>query len=297
MTASNNRLNHENVPLAKILVAKRRRNTTQAKVKALADSIREIGLLVPIGLTKDYHLIYGCHRLEAIRLLGDDTISARIHDLDELHAELAEIDENLLRSELSAVQEAKALKRRKEIYLGLHPETKPGGSPGKAGGGKKAKMGNMPGFAEDTAQKTGKSRSTIDRSVKLAEEITDAAAIQLDGTKVANNKTELKRLAALSEDNQLVVANAIRDGKAKTVTEAMKLDGIKAPAKEETEHTEDYYAREQVKVWCDAIGRWLGGKPSIDEYRGKWPGNHGDQAVKAATDLYESLKRWHKAIK
>ena len=57
-------------------------------------------------------------------------------------------------------------------------------------------------------------------------------------------------------------------------------------------------AKSQVKVWYETIGRWLGGKPpTIDQYREQWPGPAGDRVVKAATDLYEALKAWQKAIK
>ncbi len=42
-------------------------------------------------------------------------------------AELAEIDENLVRSQLTPVQEASAIFRRKAIYEELHLEKKRGG--------------------------------------------------------------------------------------------------------------------------------------------------------------------------
>jgi ParB family chromosome partitioning protein len=42
-------------------------------------------------------------------------------------AELAEIDENLVRSQLTPAQEASAIFRRKAIYEELHLETKRGG--------------------------------------------------------------------------------------------------------------------------------------------------------------------------
>ena len=42
-------------------------------------------------------------------------------------AELAEIDENLVRGKQAPAQEASAIFRRKAIYEELHPETKHGG--------------------------------------------------------------------------------------------------------------------------------------------------------------------------
>jgi len=56
-------------------------------------------------------------------------------------------------------------------------------------------------------------------------------------------------------------------------------------------------ARDQVKIWHDTVKRWLSQNPSIDELREKFPGKHGDQVVKAATQLYEKLKEWQKVIK
>ena len=51
------------------------------------------------------------------------------------------------------------LKRRKEIYEAMYPETKHGGLPGLPGGGK-AKDDIMSSFATDTANKTGYSSLT-----------------------------------------------------------------------------------------------------------------------------------------
>lgn len=71
------------------------------------------------------------------------------------------------------------------------------------------------------------------------------------------------------------------------------------PAGDADEHTATQadLAKKQVKIWADTIARWLGSSPSIDEYRGEWPGPKGDRVLKAAKELYEALKDWPKAIK
>ena len=59
--------------------AKRRGAADPAIVDALAESILENGLQVPIGLRHDgkrYILVSGLHRLEACKALGEETITA-----------------------------------------------------------------------------------------------------------------------------------------------------------------------------------------------------------------------------
>jgi len=64
--------------------------------------------------------------------------------------------------------------RRKELYVKLHPETKRGGAPvkkGKGGGAGKQKSQNENlDFTADTAEKTGKGRSTVARDVARGEQ-------------------------------------------------------------------------------------------------------------------------------
>jgi ParB family chromosome partitioning protein len=93
-------------------------------------------------------------------------ISCRVRanhlDLDGLHAELAEIDENLIRSDLTPAQEASAIFRRKAIYEELHPETKHGANQHTRG------VGNSPTpperFTSATAKATGKDESSVRRA-------------------------------------------------------------------------------------------------------------------------------------
>src|SRR5580765_7406636 len=110
---------HMKFRIADIIVANRKREL--GDISQLAQSIQEIGLLNPIVIRRDGTLIAGCHRLEACKSLGWQEIDVTISELDDLHAELAEIDENLIRNELHFLDKDTQLKRRKEIYETLNP--------------------------------------------------------------------------------------------------------------------------------------------------------------------------------
>lgn len=84
------------------------------------------------------------------------------------------IDENIRRVGLTEAQYGKALKRRKELYEALHPETRKGNTSERAGV-KRQNVALQPSFAADTAAKTGTSRRTVERSVALAEKLDDQA--------------------------------------------------------------------------------------------------------------------------
>ena len=71
-------------------------------------------------------LIAGLHRLEAARILGWTEIECTVCGLEGLQAELAEIDENVVRTALSTIEYGELLERRREIYESLYPETKAG---------------------------------------------------------------------------------------------------------------------------------------------------------------------------
>ena len=114
------------VKISDIKVNQGRRGVLDNDVEELALSILDVGLLNPITLTGDYTLIAGLHRLEAVKLLGWTEVECTITDLEGLSAELAELDENFARANLSPLEMGDLLKRRKDIYEELYPETKAG---------------------------------------------------------------------------------------------------------------------------------------------------------------------------
>src|ERR1700730_16297644 len=77
-------------------------------VRALADSIAEVGLLHPIVVTPEGRLIAGQRRLQACRLLGWKDVPVMVVDL--LQAARGEAHENFVRKEMLP-SEIVALKR------------------------------------------------------------------------------------------------------------------------------------------------------------------------------------------
>jgi DNA modification methylase len=162
--------------ISEIVLNNNRRKVDELKVKELAESIKQLGLINSITVNSNNVLIAGNHRLEAFKLLGKDEIEVTVLDLNNLLAELAEIDENLVRNELHWTEADKQIARRKIIYLELYPETKSGGDTKSD----KIKIQSLDydnkTFIQDTVDKTNKSKSSISQSVKRGNEITEQEA-------------------------------------------------------------------------------------------------------------------------
>ena len=97
-------------------------------VSRLAESIKEIGLIVPIAITPLGELVAGGHRLAAVKKLGWETIPCTMltGTMEDPVNRIAVIDENLIRREIPAVERTQYLAERKKLYLELHPETEKG---------------------------------------------------------------------------------------------------------------------------------------------------------------------------
>jgi len=205
-----------------------RRVTDQKKIKELADSIKELGLLNPITVNEDGTLIAGMHRLEACKLLGYEEIKVNKINLNALLAELAEIDENLVRNELHWLEQDKQLRRRKAIYEELHPETSHGGDRKS----KESKRNNsaLKTFTKDTADKLGQSQSNIQKSVARAESIEDEEVIEqikeLDITKTEG--TILARFEPEQQKKIIEVKKQKTDSSIKEIVQEIKKEEKKA---------------------------------------------------------------------
>lgn len=212
-----------NVAISEVVVGKRMRAV--GNVAELAASIKEVGLLNPITITKDKRLVAGAHRLKACKELGWKTISAITVTLDDLDREMAEIDENLIRNELTQLEQCLQIARRKEIYEIKHPETKKGTAGGKASGrsrrGEKRTKETV-SFVRDTAKKTGKTKRTVSTKASVGEKLGKKAA-KIAGTVIEDSQKDLLMLANIKdEEKQDAIIEKIASGEAKNVTEAAR---------------------------------------------------------------------------
>lgn len=75
-------------------------------------------------------------------------------------------------------------------------------------------------FTKDTAAKTGRSRRTVERMVKLGKSLDDEAARLLANTPFADNSGVLTKLARLPGEAQRRAAEKLAGGQARTVEAA-----------------------------------------------------------------------------
>jgi len=208
----------KDILISKIVVKRGRRKVNQEKAAQIAESITAIGLLHPISVNKKYELVAGHHRLEAYKKLGRKSIPAIVTEKG-LKADLMEIDENLIREELSVLERGECLRKRKEIYEELYPQPYKGG-PGR-GHTEKQRTAFVP-FTEDSANKTGSSRRYIEQAVQIANNIPPDLKRMIANTELADNKVELLQLARLDHTLQHKVVKLRLKHDGMTVDEIVK---------------------------------------------------------------------------
>lgn len=213
MTAQNDTIQ---VKVASISVAARLRDIDPDYVAMIASSIEERGLLVPIEVRAQkksgYQLISGAHRLAAVKRLGWSEIPVHLFDGDAIEAEMREIDENLFRRELSELDRATFLARRKALYEAENPNVS------KRGGDRRSEQATdqtdkfvhlIPSFADATAERLGIDARTIRRAIQRVERIPPDVRTRIASTHLAAKGASLDALARLEPDEQRKVVDRI----------------------------------------------------------------------------------------
>ena len=199
-----------------------RREVALEDVQRLSESIAEVGMMNPITVDADYTLVAGLHRLEAAKLLGWKEVECTVCELDSLHAELAEIDENVIRTGLSDLELSDLLARRKKIYETLHPATIARNLPGHASNYESSSdklTGEEKSFSQDTAEKMGISPRTVERHVQIGENLTPETKEILRGADTKITKQNLTKLSRLEPERQTEAAKQLTAGTIKSIDE------------------------------------------------------------------------------
>jgi N6-adenosine-specific RNA methylase IME4/ParB-like chromosome segregation protein Spo0J len=210
------------IPISDIEIPRQRmRHLRPATVDELAESFDRRGQLQAIILRPKprggFVLVAGRHRVEAARRLEHDKIRAEVRDgLDADAALLAEIDENLVRADLSPAEQALHVRKRKALYEKLHPETKRGGDRKSAKAKSIRQIGDSKRFTKDAAKKTGKAERTIQRDASRAK---IANLVDVIGTSLDQGE-ELDTLAKLPEREQRKLIKPAKAGEKVTAKHA-----------------------------------------------------------------------------
>ena len=207
------------VDLASIEIPPRLRAVDPETVTALADSIARLGLQNPIILQKHSDdpglllLVAGAHRLQAVRDLGWPRIEALVVDGSPEEISLIEIDENLIRKDLTPLDRASFLAQRKTVYAELHRATRRGGDRRSANtdDSRPRRVTASTSWAQDAADLIGISPRAVHRAVRIGTGLSEELAAALADTPIANREGDLFRLAQMSDKDKKRVLLQLQD--------------------------------------------------------------------------------------
>lgn len=226
-----------NLSLDEVVVPPGRRPLDGKGVKRLAESIKQVGLRHPITVRSvggKFHLVAGQHRLEAVRSLGEDYISAEIAKISDLDARLWEIAENLHRADLTKLQRDEQVDEWKKLVEERNSRQSVG-KPGRPESGAALASREL-GIDERDAQRASKVAGLTDEAKEAAREtgLDDNRSALLEAAKVEPSK-QADKVREIAEAKTLKIEQDIQNRAAKEVAEILAehvpgelWDGLKA---------------------------------------------------------------------
>ena len=207
-----------------------RKNFDDETISALADSIKEHGILQPILVRpygSGYQIVAGERRWRAARMLGMSEVPVQIKELSDLEAMQLALIENLQRENLNPVEEAKGYSELVESY-GM--------------------------TQEEVAKTVGRSRSSVANAMRLLalpEEIQE----MLENGDISTGHGKAL-LAFDDEEKMLDAARKAADGKlnVRSLEKMASEDDTKKPSKKDNSHIDSYFKDMEIGLH-NALGR------------------------------------------
>ena len=210
------------LPLDKILVPEDRlRPVEEDAAFMIGQSVATTGMIHPLVVRptpngeQPYTLVSGAHRHRGAQLAGLTEVAVHVIKADARQAQIAEIEENLFKNELSALDRAIFVTKYRQLWEEEHGAIDP------KGGRPKENSVNMTEFAEDSAQghffariseRMGLSRAAIERAQRIGKHLQPALYPHLRGHDEADNQALLLKLAALEPGIQRGLAGTLANG-------------------------------------------------------------------------------------
>lgn len=228
------------LPIELVLVGERLRPVDHAVAQLMAVSIEESGQLTPVLVRPSrtpgsYDLVTGGHRHAATRILERATIRAEVRQLSDAEAQLIEVDENLIRRNLTPHERALSVSARLEAWAARFPErmSQETARPKRGRPSNAAKFAAFRmGFAEETAAELGLSEKTIGNALSMQRGLCRAAHARIAGSWVSKSEGVLRQLAGVADTaEQMRVLEVLLRGDTKSVSDARAIAAGRTPVR------------------------------------------------------------------
>lgn len=217
-----------------------RKDFDPLELNDLAESIKKEGLLQPIlvrPVSSGYQIVAGERRWQASKIAGLDTVPVKIVEMDDERALRVALIENLQRSDLNAMEEARGFKDLMD-------------------------EGNL--TQAELAEAVSKSRSTIANSLRLLDLPEEVQSLIFDGLLTAGHARAV--LSVSEEDQRIRLAKTIVEKKL-SVREAENYARLLASGKEEKEKRAP--APRSYKIIARELRKELDTQVKVKSSRGK----------------------------
>ena len=168
-----------------------RKNFDQDGLSALADSVREFGILQPLLVSRieketgtEYQLVAGERRLLAAKMVGLNQVPVIVKDPTEKEKLEVSLIENVQRQDLNAMEKAEAYQRLQQEFSFLQ---------------------------KDVAKLCGKSREAIANTIRLLE-LPDEIKIALREERISEGHARAMLAVSDAQKQKAVFVRTLRDG-------------------------------------------------------------------------------------